>query len=159
VQTAGIRLRSYRAEDVDAMHALDVVCFERPFRFTRGAMRRFAEANHARVVIAEVDDALAGFVIVQAEEDEEVRTGYVVTLDVEPAFRRRGIAGVLMSEVERLARLDGCDAMVLHGFTGNDAAIRFYANAGFVRSDRVEGFYAPGVDAWVYSKRLPPTVE
>ena len=141
------------------MYALDVACFEKPFRFTRGAMRRFAEAKKARVVVAEEDGALVGFVILEVEENDEGRNGYVVTLDVEPAFRRRGIAGVLMREVERLARRDGFDAMVLHVFTGNDAAIRFYANAGFVRSHRVEGFYAPGVDAWVYSKRLPPTVE
>ena len=156
---AGIRLRSYRANDVDAMYALDVACFEKPFRFTRRAMRRFAEAKKARVVVAEQKNALVGFVILQVEEEEEGRTGYVVTLDVEPSFRRRGIAGVLMSEVERLARLDGCEAMVLHVFTGNDAAILFYANAGFLRSHRAEGFYGRGVDAWVYSKRLLPLMD
>ena len=58
-----MRLRGYQADDLDAMHALDVVCFERPFRFTRGAMRRFAEAKKARVVVAEEGDALVGFVI------------------------------------------------------------------------------------------------
>ena len=141
------------------MYALDVVCFEKPFRFTRGAMRRFAEAKKARVVVAEEDGALVGFVILEVEENDEGRTGYVVTLDVEPAFRRRGIAGVLMSEVERLARLDGCEAMVLHVFTGNDSAIRFYTHAGFARLHRAEGFYGRGVDAWVYAKRLLPLMD
>lgn len=83
------------------MHALDVVCFERPFRFTRGAMRRFAEVKKARVVIAEEDDALVGFVILHLEEGEEGRTGYIITLDMEPGQRRRGIAGLLMREAER----------------------------------------------------------
>ena len=136
------------------MHALDVVCFERPFRFTRDAMRRFAEAKHARVVIAEEDDALVGFVILHMEEVEEGRIGYVVTLDVVPELRRRGIARALMNDAERQARVDGCAALVLHVYTDNEAAIRFYDRAGFARLHRVEGFYGPGVDAWVYHEFL-----
>jgi ribosomal-protein-alanine N-acetyltransferase len=152
-------LRGYEADDLDAMYALDVVCFERPFRFTRGAMRRFAEAKKARVVIAEEKDALVGFVILHLEDAEAIRTGYVITLDVAPEQRRRGIARLLMSEAERHAYKAGCAALVLHVFTGNEEAIRFYASIGFVRSHREEEFYGPGIDAWVFHKRLPPAVE
>lgn len=152
-------LRGYQVDDLEAMYALDVVCFERAFRFTRGAMRRYAEAKKARVVIAEEGDVLVGFVILHVEQEEEERIGYVVTLDVEPALRRRGVAGSLMSEAERLARSAGCTALVLHVFTENDAAIRFYASDGFARSHRADGFYGWGVDAWVYSKRLLPIVD
>lgn len=136
------------------MHALDVVCFERPFRFTRWAMRRFAEVKKARVVVAQEGDALVGFVILHVEVGDEGRTGYIITLDVEPAMRRRGIAALLMREAERQARVDGCTALVLHVFAGNEAAIRFYEHAEFSRSHLAEEFYGPGVDAWVYHKLL-----
>ena len=159
MEKAGIKLRSYRAGDADAMHALDVVCFERPFRFTRGAMRRFAEVKKARVIVADEGGKLAGFVILHLEEDEEGRTGYIITLDVEPAQRRKGIAGLLMRDVERQAHMDGCAALVLHVFAGNEAAIRFYDRAGFVRSHRAEDFYGAGLDAWVYHKLLAPQKE
>lgn len=154
-----MRLRGYQADDLDAMHALDVVCFERPFRFTRGAMRRFAEAKKARVVVAEEGDALVGFVILHVEVGDEGRTGYIITLDVEPGQRRRGIAGLLMREAERQARMDACTALVLHVFAGNDAAIRFYERAEFSCSHRAEDFYGPGLDAWVYHKLLLPLKE
>jgi [ribosomal protein S18]-alanine N-acetyltransferase len=153
----GISLRSYRGDDLEAMYGLDVACFEKPFRFTRGAMRRFAEAKKAHVVIAEEGGALAGFVILHVEPGEGGRIGYIVTLDVEPALRRRGIAGRLMQEAELQARADGCGAMVLHVFTGNEAAVKFYADAGFVRSHRDEGFYGRGLDGWVYYKLLDQT--
>ncbi len=149
-----MRLRGYQADDIDAMHALDVVCFERPFRFTRWAMRRFAEVKKARVVVAQEGDALVGFVILHVEVGDEGRTGYIITLDVEPAMRRRGIAALLMREAERQARVDGCTALVLHVFAGNEAAIRFYEHAEFSRSHLAEEFYGPGVDAWVYHKLL-----
>ncbi len=151
-------LRGYQADDLDAMYALDVVCFERPFRFTRGAMRRFAEAKKARVTIAEENHALAAFVILHLEEAEERRVGYVITLDVAPEQRRRGIARLLMSEAEQQACEAGCAVLVLHVFTGNEDAIRFYMSIGFVRSHREEEFYGPGMDAWVFHKRLHPAV-
>ncbi len=159
MERIAIRLRDYRTSDLDAMHALDVVCFENPFRFSRGAMRRFAEAKKARVVIAEDEGALVGFVILHIEEVEEGRVGYIVTLDVSPQYRRKGVAGQLMREAERQAQREGCAALMLHVFTGNEPAIRFYESNGFVRSHREEdfygpSFYGPSMDAWVFHKRL-----
>jgi ribosomal-protein-alanine N-acetyltransferase len=150
----GITLRAYREEDLDAMHALDVICFEPPFRFTRSAMRRFAEAKNARVVIAEECGALVGFVILQIERAEGSRYGYVVTLDVSAAHRRQGLAGLLMQEAERQASAEGCAAVVLHVFTGNEHAIRFYEKHDFVRSYREADFYGRDSDACVFHKPL-----
>jgi [ribosomal protein S18]-alanine N-acetyltransferase len=151
---SGVVLRGYRAGDVEAMYALDVACFEKPFRFSRSAMRRFAEATKARVVVAEEGGGVVGFGIVHVEEGELGRAGYVVTLDVAVEHRRKGLAAGMMAELERQALGDGCGAMVLHVFTGNEAATRFYERGGFVRSHRARGFYGKGLDAWVYQKRL-----
>ncbi|MGA7159260.1 MAG: GNAT family N-acetyltransferase [Acidobacteriaceae bacterium] len=152
-------LRGYQADDLDALYALDVVCFERPFRFSRGAMRRFAEAKRARVILAEEEHTLAGFVIFHVEGSGPERIGYVVTLDVSPEFRRRGVAKLLMREAERQASSEGCVALVLHVFTGNEPAIHFYTSDGFVRTHREEEFYGAGRDAWVFHKVLSSVSE
>lgn len=149
-----LELRSYSPNDLGAMHALDVLCFEKPFRFTRAAMRQFAEAKKALVVVADDGGALSGFVILHVERSEEGRVGYVVTLDVDPALRRSGIGRMLMDEVERQAREDNCAALVLHVSAGNEAAIQFYEHVGFTRTQGVAKFYGKGADAWVYRKRI-----
>jgi ribosomal-protein-alanine N-acetyltransferase len=154
VEKVGIRFRSYRADDLHGMHALDVVCFEKPFRFSRAAMRRFSEAANARVILAEGQDELVGFVILHIEEAESERIGYIVTLDVSPHHRRRGIAGDLMQQAEQQALQQGCSALFLHVSTDNEPALRFYANHGLVRSHREENFYGPKMDAWVFHKLL-----
>ena len=136
------------------MHALDVVCFDEPFRFSRSAMRRFAESKKARVIIAEDDGALVAFVILDIEDTDEGRFGYIVTLDVSPRYRRMGVAGQLMQEAEREASREGCTAVGLHVFTGNEPAVRFYVGRGFVRSHRENDFYGRGIDAWVFHKPL-----
>lgn len=151
----GITLRDYRPGDVDAMYALDLECFGPPFRFTARAMRRFAEEQDAIVLLAESQIAesrprLAGFIIAHMEG----RTAYIVTLDVAYDFRRRGLARLLMAETESRARAAGAEEMALHVHTGNTAAITFYESLGYGRVRMAENFYARGVHALVYRKRL-----
>jgi len=149
-----VQLRGYLAGDVDRMYALDVACFEPVFRFTRSMMRRFAEAKYARVVIAESGEEMVGFGILHVERVEGAPVGYVMTLDVAEAWRRQGVARLLMVEMERQAREAGCTEMALHVFPGNEAAVRFYEREEYVRSHTARGFYGAGLDAWVYRKVL-----
>ena len=148
------------------MHAMDLVCFEEPFRFDRRAMRRFAEAGNALVVVAErrteeedcsregsegrsgeMDggrngtEGMLGFVIVHMERGREGRWGYVVTLDVLPTERRTGVARRLMGEAERQAAEAGARRMELDVSVGNEGAIRFYEGQGYSRTEVKRGFY------------------
>jgi ribosomal-protein-alanine N-acetyltransferase len=142
--------REYRPGDWEAMYALDLVCFEQQFRFSRRAMRGFAEAKAAVTVLAEAEGELVGFCIAEVEE----RVGYVVTLDVAPAWRRKGLAGRLMTEVEGRVRAAGAVGMALHVFTGNLGAVRFYEAIGYERVGMAQGFYGRGLDGLVYRKRF-----
>ncbi len=156
-----VELRGYRPSDLQAMFALDEVCFEQPFRFDLRAMRRFAEAPGALVVIASTKATLAGlcgFAIVHLEGVTGRRRGYVVTLDVAPQRRRSGVASLLMDEAESLAAEVGAGRMALHVFTGNAGAMRFYEARGYERTGLQRGFYgmddSVSRDGLVYSKRL-----
>ena len=64
-----VTLREYRPGDWEAMYALDVVCFEPVFQFSRRAMREFAEARRAVTVLAEADGELVGFCIADVDEE------------------------------------------------------------------------------------------
>ncbi len=154
----GFRLRAGLPGDLDALYELDTVCFEAPFRFSRGAMRRLTREPGAFTKVIESGlGALAGFLVCQVNEAPGAsgsREAYVVTLDVAPAFRRQGIAGRLLEAAEREARRAGTDRITLHVWTENAAAIRFYESCGFQRLQLHADFYAPGIDGFGYSKGL-----
>jgi ribosomal-protein-alanine N-acetyltransferase len=136
------------------MVALDDACFEKPFRFNRSSMRSFATAKNACSLLAEEDGQLAGFCILHVETSRRRLVGYIVTLDVAPAYRRRGVATELMQAVERVAVAEDCSAMLLHVYTENLAAVSFYRGLGFATLHMVEGFYGEGLDALVMHKLL-----
>ena len=153
MDTNDVTLRGYRADDWEAMYALDLICFEPHFRFSRRTMRGFAEAPNAIALLAEVEGRLAGFSVAHVEE----AVGYVVTLDVAPGWRRKGLAARLMAEVEARVRASGARRMALHVFMDNQAAVNFYEALTYERLDVAEGFYGRGLDAFVYVKQLGET--
>jgi ribosomal-protein-alanine N-acetyltransferase len=151
-----IFLRDYRTTDLDAMFRLDEVCFAEEFRFDRESLREFAEERNAVVRIAEkVCGEIVGFVIAHIERIGSEWRAYLVTLDVAPEHRQRGLARRLMREAEACALGAGVRQIQLHVFQGNEVAIRFYERLGYRRIRVRRGYYAAGLDAIVYSKDLP----
>ena len=96
--------------------------------------------------------------------------GYVVTMEagdavdllrigVDPDWRRRGIAGVLLDLVLDHAREASVppEAVMLEVSDANEGALAFYAAAGFTEIARRRAYYRDGTDAVVL--RLPLTTE
>jgi [ribosomal protein S18]-alanine N-acetyltransferase len=154
-----MRLREYTSDDLRTLFALDEVCFEPPFRFSERAMKQFAEARNALIVVAE-DEAsgeIAGFCIAHVERARKGLLAYVVTLDVAPQFRRQGLARTTLQRIEEQAFEVDCDAVELHVSVENDGAIAFYETEGYERSNMVKSFYGLGRHAFVYRKALANT--
>ncbi|HEY2039012.1 MAG TPA: N-acetyltransferase [Edaphobacter sp.] len=152
----GIEFREYRRDDLEALVELDEECFAPPFRFSRRAMQRFAEAGNAWVRVGEEDGRLAGFCIVHRESAGVAEMGYVVTIDVARPLRGRGIGERMLSEGEAWVESWSGAGVMLHVFVENERAVRFYERVGYARVGMQQGFYGSGLDAAMYWKDLSP---
>jgi GNAT superfamily N-acetyltransferase len=74
------------------------------------------------------DGVLAGIALLGAEVAPGVRQ--VALLYVSRPFRRRGVAGALMSELEHVARVAGATALYVSSVP-SDSAVGFYLSRGF----------------------------
>ncbi|MGA8246924.1 MAG: GNAT family N-acetyltransferase [Nocardioides sp.] len=130
-------LRPATPDDVDAIADL----FHRgwhdahPGRVPEGlTARRTPEAFHERVAeriaeteettVAEVDGTIAGFIMVNGDEAEQVY--------VDRPFRGTTVATLLLTEAERQIAAAGHDVAFLVVVRGNDRAQAFYARQGWV---------------------------
>ena len=95
-----------------------------------------------------VDDQMVGFI--GGERDSIRRVGWITTLGVLPAYRRRGIAKILLKSCEECL---GMPVVRLSVRASNQAAIRLYQAHGYVVVNRWERYYAGGEDALVLEKR------
>ena len=98
---------------------------------------------------AVVGDQMAGFIAGDPQPREGV--GWIATLGVLPEYRRRGIAGSLLSTCEGQLALPRIRLSVRKD---NESAISLYRNAGYVMVDVWRRYYNSGQDALVFEKRL-----
>ena len=146
--------RSYTDEDFDRLYALEEVCFEPPFRFSRRTMRALVRRSHAATWMAEEKGAMAGFAIVEWTERKTGVTAYIQTIEVAPELRRHGVSRELLNRIEGSVRLVNADSIWLHVDAENAGAIRLYEAQGYHCEGRQERFYPLGRAALIYVKRL-----
>ena len=147
-------VRPYLAADFDALYAVEERCFAPLFRFTRRYMRQLLGSRQAAAWIAEEEGTLAGFAIVEWTLEEEKKAAYIDTIEVDPQWRRRGIAAELLWRVEESARAAAACTIWLHVDEDNAGAIRLYESAGYICQGRHEDFYPQGRAALAFAKSL-----
>lgn len=99
----------------------------------------------AVALIAREEGASCGFILVRMAADE----GEILTLAVDPGWRRRGLGRDLVVAAAERACDGGARSMFLEVETGNAAARALYAGLGFREVGRRQGYYrdAPGEPA------------
>ena len=149
-----IRLRDGVAADADKLFELDRVCFEDGVAYSLREFRWLLRSRKTLCIVAEDGDTLAGFVIAQLAVIRKSSGGHIVTIDVAPEFRRRGIGRLLMERTETRLRAAGADWLRLEVAVKNFAASEFYGGLGFAPIGRIPNYYRDSVDAIVMEKTL-----
>ena len=146
--------RLYNPEDFAALYAIEEACFEPAVRFSRSLMRSLAHDPNCRVWLGILDEVRVGFAIVGLRGDEVPDAAYIWTIEVLPAFRRRGVAQQLLMRVEESAQEAGRSAIELHVSERNADALALYAAAGYAQFGVEAGFYGRHEDGLRYRKML-----
>lgn len=142
-----IRVASLR--DLPALRRLERACFPQDAwpLLDLVAVLSFPDVIRLKAVEGE---EMIGFAAGDPRRSEGV--GWIATIGVLPAHRRRGIGRRLLVEVERRLALPVIRLCVR---SDNQPAIRMYEAAGYRRVDFWRGYYAGGGDALVMEKSLP----
>jgi len=141
IETAGWR-------DMKALHALEKSCFKEdawPLVELLGVLT-FPGVVRIKAVAS---GSMVGFIAGDANRGEN--TGWILTLGVQPEMRRRGIAGALLKECERLMDMATVKLTVRRG---NLAAIGLYEKLGYRKVDVWPRYYRNGEDGLVFEKIL-----
>ena len=145
-----LTLRDVRATDLDAVAELERISFPIPWKREFFASEVGAAFRFNRVVRAP-DGLLAGYVFCAFAGGEI----HVNKIAVDPAWRRLGVARLLMNEVLDLASRIAAEEIYLEVRPSNLPARNFYVTLGFREVGRRPQYYGDGEDALVMSLVLP----
>ena len=141
-----VTLRDVRAVDLDAIAALERASFPVPWKREFFASEVGAAHRFNRVARAP-DGSLAGYVFCAFAGGEV----HVNKIAVDPAWRRQGVARLLMQEVFDLSARISAEEIYLEVRPSNLPARNFYVGLGFRDVGRRPQYYADGEDALVMS--------
>lgn len=153
-----MQFRQYEPGDFAALYAIEEACFAPPLRFSRRYLGYLVDASDAATWVAQCDDRLAGFAVMEWAGQDEGFLAYLQTLEVAPAFQRRGVGRELLRLSEESARQAGALQIWLHVDEQNEAAVGLYESNGYLREGRKENYYPQGRAALILCKRLPGDV-
>jgi ribosomal-protein-alanine N-acetyltransferase len=151
-----MQFRLYEPEDFAALYAIEEACFAPPFRFSRRYLGYLLDACDAATWVAQRDDRLAGFAVIQWAEQDEGSLAYLQTLEVAPEFQRQGVGRELLGLSEESACRAGAIQVWLHVDEQNEAALRLYETNGYLREGRKENYYAHNRAALILCKQWAP---
>jgi ribosomal-protein-alanine N-acetyltransferase len=155
-RSAAVRLRRGRRSDLDALAALEREIFKsRLFAghlISRASFRRLLALPSATSIVAEIKAQIGAYVLVLYRANSGAARMY--SIGVARKFRRRGLAGLLLTAAEKDAVRRGRKAMRLEVRADDRGTIALYESSGYRRVGSAPGYYGGRVDALRLEKAL-----
>ena len=135
-----IRIEDASLKYLDKMVEIEKQCFTSE-AFSRQQISYLLADYNTISLVAKSNDEIAGFIILQLEEQSDTEFGHIITLNVSSDFRRMGVAQKMLRECEVLLRTRGISECRLEVRQDNHAAIKLYKQLGYVEVGVLERYY------------------
>lgn len=136
-------------DDIAKVSEMERQFFSTPW--SEASIAHYMETGNTIFVVARDQEETIGYVAVLCVLDE----GNLVSIGVDDAYRKMGIATELIDIVYDMAHERGVTSINLEVRPSNEAAIAFYEKEGFVQNGRRKDFYRePTEDALLFIKTL-----
>jgi [ribosomal protein S18]-alanine N-acetyltransferase len=137
--------------DLDAVYVLDQACFPGDVAFPRHLFAFLLKSPDCLGLCVKDRGQLAGFIIVQAINSQKAQ---LLTLDIDPHYRRRGIGTMLLESAHNFLKERGFQTILLEVAVRNDPALKLYQKLGYEYIRTKKRYYPDGADALQMRKTL-----
>ena len=120
-----LKIRTMTAEDIDKVYEIELASFSVPW--SKNLFLESLADDNNRLFVAERDKEIAGYIDLWCILDEAT----IMNVAVAEAFRRQGVAVVLMEHALGVALSGGANAVTLEVRKSNEPAVRLYERLGF----------------------------
>lgn len=135
-------IRALNWGDLDRIMEIELAAY--PFPWSRGIFSDCIRVGYDCRGL-QLGQTLVGYSI----QTDAAGEAHLLNLCVDPAWQRRGFGRLLLENVLRIARSNGCSSIFLEVRPSNAAGIALYRHRGFTVVGRRQGYYSAGVPAIV----------
>ncbi len=146
-----LQIRPAKKKDFYDIASLEEICFKEE-NFNRKQLRYLLFKARSIVLVAFVESKLIGSIIVLLRN--HISNARIYSLDVHPAYRRRGVASLLMDTALEILKEKGFKNITLEVGVNNKAAQNLYRSKGFIKDKILYNYYKNGDDALHLFRKL-----
>ena len=133
IETASIRL-------LDKFSEIENQCFDQE-AFTKRQLAYLLTDYNSIGLVAKTDNAVAGFIISQVEIENDTTYGHIITINVVPSCRRKGVGTQMLKEMEKILKEKGINECHLEVREDNHAALKLHLTSGYQKVAVLEKYY------------------
>jgi ribosomal protein S18 acetylase RimI-like enzyme len=128
-----------KANEIAAIVEIEQKCFPGKVGYSKRHLEHLILNANSDCLVEKQDGVIRAFLIVTYRQRS--LTCNIETIDVNPAFKNRGIGLKLLKAAEIDMKRRGMRWSQLEVSEGNEAALKVYKNAGYRFKERLEGYY------------------
>ena len=125
---------------LDELYKIETECFKRE-AFSKRQIAQLLATYNSVGLVAKDGGRIVGFIIGIVCEDRKKLTGHVLTIDVSPSQRRKGVGERLLHDMERIFKERGIETSLLEVREGNVAAKSLYEKFGYTEVAKLRKYY------------------
>ena len=135
-----IKIEDVSISNLGKLYEIEKQCFEQE-AFTKQQLAYLLTDYNAIGLAALVNGEIAGFAIARVDIRRNEQFGHIVTVDVIPAYRRKGIAPKLLHKIETILRERGIKECRLEVREDNVVALNLYQKLGYKKIGNLKNYY------------------
>ncbi len=135
-----IRIETANFKQLDKLYTIEEQCFNEE-AFSRQQIAYLLTDYNTIALAAKNNTDIAGFIIAQIEVEDSTEFGHIVTLNIPPNYRKKGVATKLLQEIQSLLKHRGINECRLEVREDNHAAIKLYQKLGYQTVGKLERYY------------------
>lgn len=134
------KIENASIQDLDKLCKIEMECFSRE-AFSKQQIASLLANYNALSLVAKINSETVGFIIGMMHIERNSLVGHILTIDVLPKYRRKGIAQRLLQEIEKIFAEKNVKACRLEVREDNVAALRLYERLGYKRISKLKYYY------------------
>jgi ribosomal-protein-alanine N-acetyltransferase len=127
-------------KQLNQLYEIEVECFKEE-AFKKQQIASLLTNYNSISLVAKINGKIVGFIIGIIHIERNSLVGHILTIDVSPQYRRRGVAQNLLQEIEKIFREKGVKSCRLEVREDNIAALRLYQKLGYKKVARLKDYY------------------
>jgi ribosomal-protein-alanine acetyltransferase len=125
---------------LDRLYEIEKECFQKE-AFTKQQIAYLLAAYNSVSLVAKVNSEIVGFIISVVILERNAFVGHILTIEVLPQHRRKGIAQQLLLEIEKILKEKGVKACRLEVRENNITALKLYQKLGYLKVAKLKDYY------------------